>query len=177
MAEQKKLRRKTLAAELQEKADEALMSTNHLQKDKNSSRESVSTPPGKKTIELAEKITPLSVPDELFERFNEYIVTHWGPHAVATHIAVLCGQIPQACPPTFLWKIPSSFDVSVAVANVMQDRVYLETLWPTLKMMMDDNVGNLAWTAGVATSIALFQMAMSLPETLVKMKDLGDNGN
>jgi hypothetical protein len=40
---------------------------------------------------------------------------------------------------------------------------YIEGIWPSLKIVMGSNAGNSAWTAGIATTIAFFDVIRTLP--------------
>jgi len=54
-------------------------------------------------------------------------------------------------------------EIPVMVHARMMDPDYIASIWPSLKIVMGSNIGNLQWTANVATSITLFNVINLLP--------------
>ena len=118
--------------------------------------------------EIAQSLPPLKALEEdpLMDKLLEYLRTTWLPHAVAMHIGAVQTQNPAACPPTPLWLIPRNMDIPIIVHAYLQDREFLAEIWPSLKIVMGSNFPNIAWTASVATSFALFKAMTGLPQIL-----------
>ena len=89
---------------------------------------------------------------------------------VAFHIVSLCSQ-PMTTPSTITWDFANRAYIPDMVFTLLKQPGYLEGIWPSLKVVMGDNKGNEAWTAGIATTIAFFDVIRTLPA----LKELDDN--
>jgi len=81
---------------------------------------------------------------------------------VAFHIVTLCAQ-PMVTPSTTTWDFADRANVPEMVYTLLNQPGYLEGIWPSLKIVMADNKGNEAWCAGIATTIAFFDVIRTLP--------------
>lgn len=101
--------------------------------------------------------------DKDYIGWKEYLVTNWSPHAISIHIRMMCSYR-QFLQPYTNWKTKSVIDIAQTVWYYMNQDRFVEAIWPALRIVMGDNLCNYAWTSGVATSIALFQVIASLPQ-------------
>jgi len=85
-----------------------------------------------------------------YVRGDEYSI-NW----VRLHLSNL-GRIPNVIPVMNLWDVPASLDIPKAVYDVVLTDGYLENIWPSLSMVMGSSRDNLRWTAGVLTTMSLF---------------------
>lgn len=76
-------------------------------------------------------------------------------HSVALVLKSLCERVPEAVPNYRNWDAP---DVIPLVCKKVREVGYFEKIWPLLRMLMGDNIGNIQWTARVAMTIALFEV-------------------
>ena len=81
---------------------------------------------------------------------------------VAFHIVSLCAQ-PMTTPSTTTWDFVDRASIPDMVLALLNQPGYLEGIWPSLKIVMGSNKGNAAWTAGIATTIAFFDVIRTLP--------------
>lgn len=81
---------------------------------------------------------------------------------VAMNILLICGQ-PIVSPTTTTWMVPKGTDVPKLVYTLLLTPGYLESIWPSLKVMLGLSSGNAAWASGVATTIAFFDTVKMLP--------------
>ena len=81
---------------------------------------------------------------------------------VAFHIVSLCAQ-PMTTPSTTTWDFKDRAMIPDMVLALLNQPGYLEGIWPSLKIVMGSNKGNSAWTAGIATTIAFFDVVRTLP--------------
>ena len=81
---------------------------------------------------------------------------------VAFHIVTLCSQ-PLVTPSTTTWDFVDRAMVPEMVFALLNQPGYLEGIWPSLKVVMGSNIGNAAWTAGISTTIAFFDVIRTLP--------------
>lgn len=81
---------------------------------------------------------------------------------VAFHIVTLCAQ-PMVTPSTTTWDFRDRASVPDMVLALLNQPGYLESIWPSLKIIMSDNKGNAAWCAGISTTIAFFDTIRVLP--------------
>jgi hypothetical protein len=82
--------------------------------------------------------------------------------AVAMHIALLCSQ-PLVIPSTPGWDYHTPADIPKSVFTLLKTPGYLEGIWPSLRIIMGSNKSNEAWTASIATTVALFDVIRTLP--------------
>lgn len=88
---------------------------------------------------------------------------------VAYHIVALCAQ-PMVTPSTTTWDFVDRAMIPDMVFALLKQPGYLEGIWPSLKIVMSSNKGNAAWCAGIATTIAFFDVIRTLP-TLKEMNN------
>ena len=81
---------------------------------------------------------------------------------VAFHIVSLCAQ-PMTTPSTTTWDFADRAMIPEMVFALLNQPGYIEGIWPSLKIIMGSNAGNAAWTAGIATTIAFFDVIRTLP--------------
>ena len=82
--------------------------------------------------------------------------------AVAFHIVSLCAQ-PMTTPSTTSWDFRDRAMIPEMVLALLNQPGYLEGIWPSLRIVMGSNKGNSAWCAGIATTIAFFDVIRTLP--------------
>ncbi len=103
-------------------------------------------------------------------RLKEYIVSEeYNVNWVRLHLTHL-GRIPSAIPVMTLWEVPPSIDIPQLIYDTVHTAGYLENIWPALSIVMGSSRDNLAWTAGVMTTMALFAVIQELP-ILLKYKE------
>lgn len=90
------------------------------------------------------------------------------PSAVAMHIVMLCSH-PMVTPSTTDWDFADRAQIPELVFALLKQPRYLEGVWPSLRIIMNTNKANPAWTAGIATTIAFFDVIRTLP-TLKELK-------
>ena len=81
---------------------------------------------------------------------------------VAFHIVALCAQ-PMTTPSTTTWDFVDRAFIPDMVLALLNQPGYLEGIWPSLSVVMGSNKGNPAWCAGIATTIAFFDVIRTLP--------------
>jgi len=81
---------------------------------------------------------------------------------VAFHIVTLCSQ-PLVTPSTTTWDFVDRAMIPEMVFALLNQPGYLEGVWPSLRIVMGSNKGNSAWTAGISTTIAFFDVIRTLP--------------
>ena len=81
---------------------------------------------------------------------------------VAFHIVSLCAE-PLTTPSTTTWDFKDRAMIPDMVLALLNQPGYLEGIWPSLKIVMGSNKGNAAWTAGISTTIAFFDVIRTLP--------------
>lgn len=131
------------------------------------------TPPDdhQKHVEAFEKtMEKLSSPAEDIEltALRKYVFgDSFVVSTVAYHIVSLCAQ-PMVTPTTTTWAFKDRALIPNMVFSLLRQPGYLEGIWPSLKIIMSSNVGNESWCAGIATTIAFFDVIRTLP-TLKEM--------
>ena len=88
---------------------------------------------------------------------------------VAFHIVSLCAQ-PMTTPSTTMWDFKDRAMIPDMVLALLNQPGYIEGIWPSLKIVMGSNKGNSAWSAGIATTIAFFDVIRTLP-TIEELKN------
>jgi hypothetical protein len=83
-------------------------------------------------------------------------------NTVAFHIVSLCAE-PLMTPSTTMWDFQDRAMIPDMVLALLNQPGYIEGIWPSLKIVMGSNAGNSAWTAGIATTIAFFDVIRTLP--------------
>lgn len=93
---------------------------------------------------------------------NHIMDTGFVASGVAFHIVALCSQ-PMTTPTTTSWDFKDRASIPEMVHALLKQPGYIEGIWPSLKVVMADNRGNAVWTAGIATTIAFFDVIRTLP--------------
>jgi hypothetical protein len=107
--------------------------------------------------------------DMVFAGFIVWLKANWFPQAINMCVTNLTSNI-GTMPPAFLWKIPRSIDVGTLTNIWMTDVNYLKSIWPTLQIVMGENITNYHWVAMTATTFAVCDMLKKLPEILKETK-------
>ncbi len=81
---------------------------------------------------------------------------------VAFHIRYLCSE-PMTTPSTTTWDFKDRAVIPEMVFTLLRQPGYLEGIWPSLKVVMGSNIRNDIWCAGIATTIAFFDVIRTLP--------------
>jgi len=111
---------------------------------------------------MAQTITP-PAEDKHLTALRDYIMdTGFVASGVAFHIVALCSQ-PMMTPTTTTWDFRDRASIPDMVFSLLKQPGYIEGIWPSLVVVMADNKGNAAWTAGIATTIAFFDVIRTLP--------------
>jgi len=106
-------------------------------------------------------ITPAE--DVEFTALKKYILEDgFVLSTVAFHIVSLCAE-PLTTPSTTTWDFVDRAFIPDMVLALLNQPGYLEGIWPSLKIVMGSNAGNAAWTAGISTTIAFFDVIRTLP--------------
>jgi hypothetical protein len=119
--------------------------------------------------------TPPELPAEDVELTNlkKYILEDGFVLAtVAFHIVALCAQ-PMTTPSTTMWDFRDRANIPDMVLALLNQPGYIEGIWPSLKIVMGSNIGNSAWSAGISTTIAFFDVVRTLPA----LKELQNESN
>jgi len=120
----------------------------------------------KKPSEVAHIIeTPAEAPTEELDlvKLRNYIFSeNFTVAGVAMHIVVLCGQ-PLVVPATPTWAFSNNADIPELVHATLKQPGYIEGIWPSLRVVMGTNISNETWSAGIATTIAFFDVIRVLP--------------
>jgi len=94
--------------------------------------------------------------DKNLQRLKEYVRgEEFSINWVRLHLSNL-GRIPNVIPVMNLWDVSASLDIPKAVHDVVLTEGYLDNIWPSLSMVMGSSKDNLRWTAGVLTTMGLF---------------------
>ena len=105
---------------------------------------------------------------ELTALRNHIFSKSFTPAGVAFHIVALCYQ-PLVTTSTTTWDFKDRASIPDMVHTLLRQPGYLEGIYPSLKVVMSDNIGNEIWSAGIATTFAYFDVIRTLP-TLKEMK-------
>jgi len=112
--------------------------------------------------------------EKKFNDFYHYLQDSWGVHSISEHIKLTCRHSFLLQPYTN-WALEGQrVEVAEIVSNLLHDRSFMERLWPSLKVVMSDNVDNFKWTASVATSVALFTVVLDMRTVLNELKGKTD---
>ena len=84
------------------------------------------------------------------------------PATVAFHIKILCAE-PMTTPSTTTWDFADRAKIPEMVFALLNQPGYIEGIWPSLRIVMGSNKGNSAWSAGIAITIAFFDVIHLLP--------------
>ena len=135
----------------------------------NKKTKEVSTSLPVKTAETSSPELPLpllpirkNIDDPVLEKFVEFLDTSWPISTVNIHILNLCANSPFAMPSPILWKLPKNMRIESLVYDGVKQRAIIEELWPSLKIIMGDNILNFMWTAGAFTTIVFMGIVSDL---------------
>lgn len=95
--------------------------------------------------------------------FKEFLNTHWGlPAVVVLFRGLFAGGYPPIPVPS-RWHLPTNIDVAGLVWEQVQTENFIDEIWPSIVMMMGDDVCNWEWTARIASVLSLFNIIKILP--------------
>ena len=115
-------------------------------------------------------LRPFPAEDFELAALREHIFSKsFTPAGVAFHIVALCSQ-PLVTTSTTTWDFKDRASIPDMVHTLLRQPGYLEGIYPSLKVVMSDNVGNATWSAGICTTIAFFDTIRVLP-TLREMEN------
>lgn len=100
-----------------------------------------------------------SVNEERLMLFKNYLDEHWGPPAVTVLFRALFSE--GGYPPIPLiehWDIPKDIDVLRLVWEQVQTVEFIDEIWPSITMMLGDNILNYEWAARIATVLSFFNI-------------------
>lgn len=118
---------------------------------------------------LKEIHNPISAEDRDLTALKAYILNNgFVVSGVAMHIVMLCAA-PLVTTSTTDWDFEDRQHIPDMVYGLLRQPGYIDGIWPSLKIVMGISGGNSAWTAGIATSIAFFDVIRTLP-TLKALK-------
>ena len=113
--------------------------------------------------EVKEVIRP---EDEERERFKEFLNTQWGlPATTVLFRGLFSGGFPPIPAPN-RWNIPNDINVIKLVWEQTQTEGFINEIWPSVRMMLQDDTCNFQWAAQVATVLAFFNIIKVLPIVL-----------
>lgn len=120
--------------------------------------------------ELYEQLAPEPIEDKRLRRLKEYLETEWGPYAVTNQMRNLFGSAVgyPPIPPPQRWRIPANLDLDRLIWEQLQNEAFIDEIWPSILMMLDDDTLNTMWAAQVATVLALHNIIKILPIILEK---------
>lgn len=122
------------------------------------------------TKPFLEKIKPAE--DKDLVALKNYILSNGFVVAmVAMHIRMLCTSA-MTTPSTTDWDFEDRVHIPDLVLTLLRQPGYLEGIWPSLSIIMNTNKANPAWTAGIAMTIAFFDVIRTLPA----LKELKNEG-
>lgn len=103
------------------------------------------------------------VKDLQLARFKEFIDTEWGLPAVEVLFrGLFAGGYPPIPTPS-QWDVPGVLDLAELVWQQTQTYAFIEDNWPSVKMLLGDNVLNTQWAAQIMTVLAFFNVIKILP--------------
>ena len=130
---------------------------------------SYTTPPTKEDRDSFNRVLNIPAEDKELMLLKEYILDNgFVVSTVAFHIVALCSQ-PMVTPSTTGWDFADREHIPELVFALLHQPGYIEGIWPSLRIVMGSSRGNPAWTAGIAMTIAFFDVIRTLP-TLKAMK-------
>ena len=98
--------------------------------------------------------------------FKNFLDAHWGlPAVVVQFRGLFAGGYPPIPVPT-RWQIPHNIDLTQLVWEQIQTETFIDEVWPSIKMLLGNDVLNYEWAARVATVLSLFNIIRVLPIVL-----------
>ena len=102
--------------------------------------------------------------------FKNYLDAHWGlPAVVVQFRGLFAGGYPPIPIPT-RWLIPKDIDLMQLVWEQIQTDNFIDEIWPSIKMLLGNDICNYEWSARVATVLSLFNIIKVLPIVLEDSK-------
>jgi len=124
--------------------------------------------PGKSVYSVEELMSELNDGGINLRRLIEYVhSSEFSTDWVRMHHCWI-SRVPSVIPRLTTWDLPNNVDVYKIIYETILMPGYIETCWPSLKLVMNTSIDNVEWTAGVLTTIALFDVIRMLtnPEEL-----------
>jgi len=123
---------------------------------------------------------PVNKDAELIELKNYFYGDQFNLSVVQAAITTICTQLPRIRPVTS-WHIPSGennyhFDVYKMVFEKIQEPGYLEYIWPMLKTIMGDCIGNILWAADLVILFTLLVVLSTLSDATAALAILHSEG-
>ena len=136
----------------------------------------VSSPPLGKYMGLPQKsfegeFSVRSEDDKRLEAFKDFLNIQWGRPAVVTLFRSLWSGGYPPFPVFTSWAVPQNVDILELVWRQVQTDSFIDEIWPSLKMVLDDNIFNSQWAAQVATLLAMYNVIKFLPLLVEDMKE------
>ena len=104
--------------------------------------------------------------------FKNYLDAHWGlPAVVVLFRTLFAGGYPPIPIPT-RWLIPKDIDLIQLIWEQIQTDNFIDEIWPSIKMLLGDDICNYEWSARVATVLSLFNIIKVLP---IVLENNGEN--
>lgn len=101
--------------------------------------------------------------DPHLTRLREFLNTEWGlPGVEVLFRGLFAGGYPPIPVPS-QWDVPGVLDLSELVWQQTQTDAFLEEVFPSVKMVLGDNMANTQWAAQVLTVLAFFRIIQILP--------------
>ena len=135
--------------------------------------ESGQTHPPKKAEEISfkpEETSFLGLPlqdktedEKRLIRFKEFLNTQWGLPAANIQLRRLFSGGYPPIPLITTWKNPKGIDVTQLTWEQVQTENFIDEIWPSITMMLGDDIDNFEWAARVATVLSFFNIIRVLP--------------
>jgi hypothetical protein len=71
---------------------------------------------------------------------------------------------PMMLPSTLLWNLPKGIDFLELVTRTVKNIEFVHLAWPTLSILMGDNILNFQWASSVYITLAVFSVLSALGE-------------
>lgn len=98
-------------------------------------------------------------------RLKNYIDTEWGLPAVTLTLRSLYRGNTIYIPLPERWHIAQSLknEIESLVYNQVQTESFIDSIWPSIKMLLGPDVSNLVWAAEIATVLAYVNLIRIIP--------------
>lgn len=98
--------------------------------------------------------------------FKEFLNTQWGLPAVTVLFrSLFAGGYPPIPIPS-RWQVPTKINIENLVWEQVQTEKFIDEIWPSVVMMLGDDITNFEWAARVASVLSLFNVIRILPIVL-----------
>ena len=84
-------------------------------------------------------------------------------HTISLVMKSLCEQVPEAYPNYRTWEGPDPIPL---IYERIQRRGHIESLWPSIRMVLKDNRYNINWTSRVIIAMTVWMVVWDLAPTL-----------